>query len=41
MNTAIAKKEVDVYSQPPGEVPHGVEDCFGDDNMTQGLHILG
>jgi hypothetical protein len=41
MNTAIAKKAVDRYSQPPGDVPHGVEDSFGDDNMTQGRHILG
>ncbi len=41
MNAAIAKKAVDVYSPPPGDVPHGVEDGFGDDNMTQGRHILG
>ena len=41
MNAAIAKKAVDVYSQPPGDVPHGVEGSFGDDNMTQGRHILG
>jgi hypothetical protein len=36
MNTAIAKKAVDRYSQPPGDVPHGVEDSFGNDNMTEG-----
>jgi hypothetical protein len=41
INAAIAKKEVDIYSLPPGDVPHGVKDSFGDDNMTQGLHILG
>jgi hypothetical protein len=41
MNAAIAKKAVDTYSQPPGDVPHGVEDSFGDDHMTQGRHILG
>jgi hypothetical protein len=41
MNTAIAKKAVDIHSLPPGDVPHGVEDSFGDDNITQGRHILG
>jgi hypothetical protein len=41
MNAAIAKKMVDLYSLPPGDVPHGVEDSFGDDHMTQGRHILG
>ena len=41
MNAAIAKKAVDVYSPPPGDVPHGVEDSFWDDHMTQGRHILG
>ena len=33
MNAAIAKKAVDVYSSPPGDVPHGVEDSFGDDHF--------
>ena len=43
MNTAIAKKAVDRYSPPPGDVqtPGDVEDSFGDDNITQGRHILG
>ncbi len=41
INAAIAKKAVDIYSPPPGDFPHGVEDSFGDDNMTQGRHILG
>jgi hypothetical protein len=41
MNAAIAKKAVDIYNPPPGDVPHGVEDSFGDDHITQGRHILG
>ncbi len=41
MNAAIAKKAVNICSPPAGDVPHGVEDSFGDDNMPQGRHILG
>jgi hypothetical protein len=33
INAAIAQKAVSIHSPPPGDVPHGVEDCFGDDNL--------
>jgi hypothetical protein len=33
IKAAIAKKEVDIYSPPPGDIPHGIEDSFGDDNL--------
>jgi hypothetical protein len=33
INTAIANEAVDIYSQPLGDVPDGVEDSFGDDNL--------
>jgi hypothetical protein len=33
INAAIANKVVDIYSKPPGNVPDGVEDSFGDNNL--------
>jgi hypothetical protein len=32
-NAAIAKKVVVINSLPPGDVPHDVENSFGDDNL--------
>jgi hypothetical protein len=40
INAAIAKKVVDMYSPPPGDDPHGLEDNFGDYNLFNSCFLF-
>ena len=40
INAAIAKKVVDMYSPPPGDDPHGLEDNFGDYNLFNSYFLF-
>jgi hypothetical protein len=40
MNAAIATKAVDIYSLPPRDVSHGIEDSFGDDNLFNSYFLF-
>jgi hypothetical protein len=40
INAAIAKKAIDIYSPPPGDIPHGIEELlFPIQKAQSSLHL--